>query len=54
LHQVKARDIPFVTHSGLGQQEGVCAEGIHVDKPASPTVLVTTIKALLASRPISN
>jgi DNA-binding response OmpR family regulator len=52
--QLKTRGIPFVTYSGFGQQEGACAEGTHVNKPASASVLVTTVKGLLASRPISN
>jgi hypothetical protein len=44
------------TRSGSGstQLDGACAEAVHVNKPATPTVLVTTIKALLAGRQIAN
>ena len=49
--RLKERDVPFVTYSGYAQLGGVCAEGVHVNKPATPRLLVTTITALLASRP---
>lgn len=48
------RNIPFVTYSGFSHLDGACALAEHVNKPASPSVLVTTILGLLASRPISN
>jgi DNA-binding response OmpR family regulator len=52
--RLKERDIPFVTYSGFGQLHGACAKADHINKPESPTVLVTTIAGLLACRPISN
>jgi len=53
-HRLKERDVPFVTYSGFAHMDGACAEADHVNKLASPAVLVATIAALLASRPISN
>jgi DNA-binding response OmpR family regulator len=52
--RLKERDVPFVTYSGYTHLGGACAQAVHVNKPATPTVLVTTIKALLARRPMSN
>jgi DNA-binding response OmpR family regulator len=48
------RNVPFVTYSGFAHVDGACSEGAHVNKPASPSVLVATITGLLANRPISN
>lgn len=48
------RNIPFVTYSGYSQLGAACNAGTHVNKPASPSVLVATVTRLLASRPISN
>lgn len=42
------RNIPFVTYSGYGYLSGVCREGTLVMKPASMSVLVETVKTLLA------
>ena len=42
--------IPFVTYSGFNDLTGACREGVHVKKPASISVLVTTVKGLLAER----
>ena len=52
--RLKERNVPFVTYSGFANVEGACAEAEHVNKPASPSVLVATVTGLLASRPISN
>ena len=52
--RLRERNVPFVTYSGFANLEGACAEGQHVSKPASPSVLVATVTGLLASRPISN
>jgi DNA-binding response OmpR family regulator len=52
--RLKERDVPFLTYSGFANLEGACAEGKHVNKPASPSVLVATLTGLLARRPISN
>ena len=51
--RLKERNVPFVTYSGFAL-EGACAEAEHVNKPASPSVLVATVTGVLASRPISN
>ena len=52
--RLKERDVPFVTYSGFAHLHGACAEADHVNKPASPAVLVATVIGLLASRPIAN
>jgi DNA-binding response OmpR family regulator len=49
--RLKARSVPFVTYSGFADLEGACADAKDVNKPASPSVLVTTVTGLLASRP---
>ena len=48
--RMKKRNIPFVTYSGYDDLVGVCREGVHVNKPASMSVLVATVKSLLAER----
>ena len=53
--RLKERNVPFVTYSGYANLTGACAEAVHVNKPATPSVLVTTVKGLLpAGPPISN
>ena len=52
--RLKERKVPFVTYSGFAHLEGACAGAQHVNKPASPAVLVATVTGLLARRPISN
>jgi DNA-binding response OmpR family regulator len=52
--RLKERDIPFVIHSGYSSLEGACSDGVEIDKPTPPQLLVTTIAGLLRSRPISN
>ena len=52
--RLKERDIPFVIHSGYSNLEGACSDGVEIDKPTPPQLLVTTIAGLLRSRPISN
>ena len=52
--RLKERDIPFVIHSGYRNLEGACSDGVEIDKPTPPQLLVTTIAGLLRSRPISN
>ena len=47
------RNIPFVTYSGYELGES-CRGGLHVRKPASISVLVATVKGLLAESQISN
>ena len=44
------RGIPFVTYSGYNRVEGACTKGVMVEKPAHPSVLVTTVAALLRHR----
>jgi DNA-binding response OmpR family regulator len=46
--RMKERNIPFVIFSGYDQLDGGCDEGVHVKKPASMSVLVATVKGLLA------
>ena len=53
-HRLRGRNVPFVTYSGFANLDGACAEAEHVNKPASPSVLVATVTGLLASRPIAN
>ena len=48
------RSVAFITYSGFTHLEGACAGAKHISKPASTSMLVTTITGLLASRPISN
>ncbi len=48
--RMKKRNIPFVTYSGYDDLVGVCREGVHVNKPARMSVLVATVKSLLAER----
>ena len=52
--RLKERDIPFVLHSGYSNLEGACRDGVVVDKPNHPQLLVTTVVGLLRSRPISS
>ena len=53
--RLKQRNVPFVTYSGFTQLGGPCAEAEHVNKPASPAVLVATLTGLLAgSRPTAH
>jgi DNA-binding response OmpR family regulator len=46
--RMKERNIPFVTYSGYDNLVGVYREGVHVNNPASTSVLVATIQGLLA------
>ena len=52
--RLRERGVPFLTYSGFAHIDGPCAGATHVNKPASPSMLVTTVTGLLASRPISN
>ena len=45
--RLKERDIPFVIYSGYARIGGVCQEGVHVTKPATPEHLVTVLSGLL-------
>ena len=51
--RMKKRNIPFITYSGYDQPGGPCLGGVHIKKPASMSLLVTTVKGLLAHQ-ISN
>ena len=51
--RLKERNIPFVTYSGYDYPRGPCQGGVHVKKPTSMSLLVTTVKGLLAERPTS-
>jgi hypothetical protein len=46
--RLKERNIPFVTYSGYDDPRGPCDGGVHVKKPADMSLLVTTVKGLLA------
>jgi DNA-binding response OmpR family regulator len=48
--RMKERNIPFVTYSGYDDVCGTPREGVHLKKPASMSVLVATVKGLLAQR----
>lgn len=52
--RMKERSIPFVTYSGYDHLGGTCRGGVHVKKPASMSVLVATVKGLLAQCQIAN
>jgi len=52
--RLKERNVPFVTYSGFAHLEGACAGADHVNKPASPSVLVATVTGLLAHAPSSH
>ena len=49
--RLKERNIPFVTYSGY--EDLGCGGGVHVKKPASMSVLVATVRDLLAHHAIS-
>ena len=48
--RLKERNIPFVLHSGYSKLDGASSDAVHVPKPASPDVLVTTVLGLLQRR----
>ncbi len=49
--RLKERNIPFIAYSGYDHPRGPCLGGVHIKKPASMALLVTTAKGLLAQRP---
>jgi DNA-binding response OmpR family regulator len=49
--RLKKRNIPFVLYSGFGDLGGACGEAVHVPKPGTPELLVTTMEGLLRRRP---
>jgi DNA-binding response OmpR family regulator len=49
--RLKERNIPFVTYSGYDDLG--CVGGVHVKKPASMSVLVATVRDLLAHHSVS-
>ena len=51
--RMKERNIPFITYSGHDDLGMSCREGVHVKKPASMSVLVATVKGLIAARHIA-
>jgi DNA-binding response OmpR family regulator len=48
--RLKALNVPFVLYSGFSNFAGACADAVHVPKPASPAVLVSTVRGLLHPR----
>ena len=49
--RLKERNIPFMLYSKFSKFAGACSDAVHVTKPASPDVLVTTVLGLLRRRP---
>ena len=49
--RLKERNVPFVLHSGFSNLDGAYGDAVHVPKPASSDVLVTTVVGLLQHRP---
>ena len=49
--RLKERKVPYVLHSGFSNLDGACGDAVHVPKPASPDVLITTVAGLLHRRP---
>ena len=49
--RLKERNVPYVLHSGFSNLDGAYGDAVHVSKPASPDVLVTTVVGLLHRRP---
>jgi DNA-binding response OmpR family regulator len=52
--RLKQLNVPFVTYSGFPEVDGLCADAAHVPKPATPDMLLATVKGLLAGRPADN
>ena len=48
--RLRARDIPFILHSGYGHVGDTCEGGIVVPKPAAPAILIETVVGLLRAR----
>jgi DNA-binding response OmpR family regulator len=46
--KLKERNIPFIVYSGFSKLQGACADGELVHKPATPTMLLATLQAVLA------
>ena len=49
--RLKERNVPFVLYSGFSNLDGAYGDAVHVPKPASSDVLVTTVVGLLHRRP---
>jgi DNA-binding response OmpR family regulator len=49
--RLRERNIPFVVYSGFSNLDGAYGDAVHVPKPASSDVLVTTVVGLLQRRP---
>ena len=52
--RLKERDVPFITYSGHSNLDGACAGTKHLTKPTSGSLLVSTVKSMLAERQHSN
>jgi DNA-binding response OmpR family regulator len=48
--KLKDRHIPFIVYSGFSQLGGACAEGKLVHKPATPEMLLATLKGVLGQQ----
>jgi DNA-binding NtrC family response regulator len=51
--RLKERNIPFVLHTGYGNVEGACKDGVLIGKPINLEMLVTTVEQLLSGHPDS-
>ena len=49
--RLRERNVPFVLYSGFAHLDGACGDAVHVSKPVTPEVLVTTVLGLLHRRP---
>lgn len=43
------RVIPYILHSGYSQHGKACGAGVVIPKPANPSILISTVRDLLAS-----
>ena len=50
--RLKQRNIPFMFYTGFGHLDGAYADVVHVSKPASSEVLVSTVVGLLQRRSV--
>jgi DNA-binding response OmpR family regulator len=52
--RLKHLNVPFVTYSGYTHVDGACADAVHVAKPATPHMLLATVKGVLAGQPTAD
>ena len=49
--RLKERGIPYVLYSGFSNLDAAHGDAVHISKPATPEVIVTTVAGLLHRRP---